>query len=80
MGRRVRFERPSSNRSIGQWWTKEAEPNLTRVYVKFKSLVSKANTVGNVLGKTVQPADEELSGKPFAVLVCQGEWNEKWLN
>jgi hypothetical protein len=41
MGRRVRFETPSSNRNIGQWWTQEAKPVLTRTYGKFTSLVSK---------------------------------------
>jgi hypothetical protein len=50
------------------------------VYGKFKPLVSKANTAGDVLGQAFQPAGEELVGKPFAVLVCEGEWNEKWLN
>jgi hypothetical protein len=80
MGRRVRFETPSSDRSIGHWQNQEAKPNLTRDYRKFKSLLSKGNTEGDVLGQAVQPAGEELGGKPFSVLVCEGEWNDKWLN
>jgi hypothetical protein len=54
LARRVRFEKPSSNRRMSQWWTQEAKPILTRMYGKFKSLVSKANTAGDVLGQAVQ--------------------------
>jgi hypothetical protein len=35
MGTSFRFETPSSDRSIGQWWTQEGKPNLIRVYGKF---------------------------------------------
>ena len=77
MGRRVRFETPSSNRSIGQWWTQEAKPVLTRMYGKFKSQASKANTAGDVVGQAVQQAAEELAGIPFVLLVCVAEWEDK---
>jgi hypothetical protein len=70
--RTVTFGTPSSGRSIGQWWNQDAKPQLTRVYGKLKSLISKANKVGDVLGQAVQPPAKQLAGKPFAVLVCEG--------
>jgi hypothetical protein len=76
MDRRVRFETLSCNGSIGQWWTLEGNPVLTRMYENFKCLVSKANTVGNVLGQAVQQAAEELEGKPFAVMVREADWKD----
>jgi len=45
------------------------KPNLTRVCRKFNSLVSKANTAGNVLGQAVQHAAEKLAGKTIS---CNG--------
>jgi len=39
-------------------------------------LVSKANTVGNVLGQADTQAAEELEGKPFAVMVREAEWKD----
>jgi len=56
MGRRVRFETASCNESIGQWWTQEANPNLTRMYEKFMCLVSKTNTAGYVFGQADKQA------------------------
>jgi len=58
MGRSVGFETPSSNRSIGQWCTQEAQLNLIRVNGKFNSLVFKTNTASDVLGQVVKQAAE----------------------
>lgn len=69
VGRGVGFETSFCNGIIGQWWTQEVKPNLTKVYGKCKSLVSKANTAGDVLGQTVQQETKKLEGKPFAVMV-----------
>jgi hypothetical protein len=53
MGRRVSFEKPPSYRSIDQWWTQKAETYLTRLNGKFNSLISRANTVGDMTGQAV---------------------------
>jgi hypothetical protein len=71
MGRRGRVEISTSGRSIGQWWTQEAESHLTRLYGKINSLIFRANTVGDVIGPTVQPAAKELEGKPLAVQIVK---------
>jgi hypothetical protein len=67
-GGRVSFEKPPSDRSIGQWWTQEAEPHLTRLYGKFNCLISRANIVGGLFGQAVQQL----------LCCCEGEWNGEW--